>query len=195
MLVTLLIYFLILSRSDNISGVYSKYDAASVTERRKMLFESCDKMSINLQSLYCEKSCQRSFTDGSVCSGTVGVSGGRLKRSSNVDGIGGCSEEETLWSDFDTCDPDDVAIHLWTYSMAGTRQTSNTSETENSAVAKRSQEAFYRRVNMALLQDDPEKLAHMSYIICGIIRWIRRQKFTPEHDVVLYRGYFLVLLL
>ena len=172
------------------AGAYAKYDTSSMEERRKLLLQSCYKSFIDLKSLFCEKSCQRSFTDGSVCNGTIGVSGSRLRRNDNgSDSNRGNSEGRTLWPDFDTSDPDDVAIHLWTYSMAGTRREKQSDGNEETrSIPDHAQKALYKRVNVALLQDDPEALANMAYIICGIVRWIRHRKYTPDDDVILYRG-------
>jgi hypothetical protein len=83
-----------------------------------------------------------------------------------------------LWEDFFTTDPDDIAVHLWTYSMSN----------RSGRMAQPLQPAFYRRVNMACLQDDRETLVKMSFIICGLIRWINSHSPPVKQRTCLYRG-------
>ena len=99
--------------------------------------------------------------------GESGVTGARREQSSN-------GSISLLWDDWKTADPDDIAIHLWTYSMS----TGQGDELP----------AFYRRLNMAVLEDDLSILQNLRYSICGIIRWIQMHPSTSHQSVVLYRG-------
>lgn len=166
-----------------------------------LLLESCRQSHICLQRLYCEKSCMASFTAGTVCKGDVGVSGSRRTESSTATCREGHVEDQThIWTDFDTSDPDDIAIHLWTFSMGGTRRhgqrQSTATDQEGSGRDERAgrpeEPAFYKRLNMALLHDDSDELNRLAFVICGIVHWIRGKSFTPEEDIVLYRGEYVV---
>mmetsp|Transcript_8370 Transcript_8370/g.14186 ORF Transcript_8370/g.14186 Transcript_8370/m.14186 type:complete len:764 (-) Transcript_8370:110-2401(-) len=162
-------------------GSYHRYCSADVSVRRILLYESFRQSGICIDDLYCEKSCGESFTKGVVCTGFEGAAGTRNHVRSDVnegkESI--CrGKKGIVWSDFADTDPDEVAVHLWTYSMSGFRD----------ATAAVHEDSFYRRVNLALLQDSPQALQSMTYIICGIIHWIRSQSFVPKEDIVLYRG-------
>jgi hypothetical protein len=146
--------------------------------------------------------------------GDMGVSGSRHMTTTEVEGDKDKQEQKQdqeqntlkpkceddsytkLWTNFDECDPDDIAIHLWTFSMAGTRSKAEVGEAGgeqqwgaiNLNVPSHAQQALYKRLNIAILEDDPNSLNRMAFIICGILRWIRRRTFTPTSDIILYRG-------
>ena len=191
-------------------GSFAKYDKADTTTRRILLLESFRLSEINPMTLRCDLSCDLLFHKGTVCTGSVTVTGAardtedkaltstlstegqkeeEQKREGEEEGEGGeqrgrgggggGGKAESLWADFSTTDPDEIAVHLWTFSM---------SNRSGGPTSQPAQSAFYRRVNMACLQDDRETLLKMSFIICGIIRWINRHSATVKKRTCLYRG-------
>ena len=188
----LLPHKVLLFNSSFLEGAYTKYDSSSTDERRKLLHESCNLCFVTLSALYCEKGCQRSFSDGCVCDGSIMGPGIHPSKYDSVDVKEVIDENRALWSDFGTSNPDDVAVHLWTFSLAGARHStdSQTSDTSSKArsIPDHHDKPLFQRLNIAVLHDDPKLLASMAYIISGIIRWIRHNKFIPESDIVLYRG-------
>ena len=167
-------------------GCYSEYDEGDVKWRRKLLLLSFRECEIDLKAFNCDGSCNRFFSDGVVCAGDMTCTGmrrpGESNNSPHTAAVASTTESNIepahIWNDFSTADPDEIAIHLWTYSMSKRRNDSS----------QRLQEAFYKRVNMALLQDDREMLKKMSYLICGIIRWITNHSPKFEKKTCLYRG-------
>lgn len=164
-------------------GAYKAYESASTEERRHLLLDSFEKSYISVEHTYCEKSCGDLFTNGKVCVGAMGASGARRLGDGEAKSTGGSGTNDaaTLWPNFNTADPDMIAVHLWSYSMGG-RKKGATPVPNDAALA------FYKRVNVALLEDDPTMLGKMANIMCGIIHWIRKNRFVATEEIILYRG-------
>ena len=176
-------YFDVLHNAD--FGAYLAYDQANLELRRTLILESARQSHILLDLLYCEHSCRCLFRAGVTCGGSNRASDNIAV---NTRLITEDKAQQNVWTDFDTADPDEIAVHLWTYSMSGVSPDSQ----RGKGIRKGDIVPFYKRVNMALLMDDKDTLNRMSFLICGIIRWIRRNAVVNaselEEDLILFRG-------
>jgi hypothetical protein len=137
-----------------IASALPEYSAADKEGKRRLLLQSF--ANLDVCALCCE-CCGIPFKRGILC---------RRERTTIFCGPG---DAKKVWDNFDDADPDDIAIHLWTYSMGG-------------------KESFYRKVNTALLNESGELLKELCYIICSVVSWINTHAPTHTQDITLYRG-------
>jgi hypothetical protein len=142
----------------------TQYQSVGLSERRRMLHKSLATAKIKPTTLCCTRSCSRPLAEGVSCDGEHSLSGQGGVRIAN----------KVLQPSFSECDPDNIAVHLWTFSMS-------------------QNPAFYCRLNNAVLTDSMKELSALAYIICALNRWISQHPgnegdFGGRDHVMLYRG-------
>ena len=143
-----------------LASLFSDYNSeSSMKSRQSLLLESIKDSGIDADELKCRGCCRSDFRHGRRC---------------NPLQIDTQDTTNCVWKDFENADPDDVAVHLWSYSM--------------STGMGDSLPAFYKRLNMAILNDDYNKIKDFSIIICGLIRWIKNHSSMTKETITLYRG-------
>ena len=137
-----------------IESALPEYIAGDSERRRQLLLQSLS--SLPQAALQCD-CCGIPFSAGVLCNRERTAKHSRHRSSHKV------------WEQFEIGDPDDIATHLWTYSMGGI-------------------DSFYRKVNAALLNEDAETLNQLRYIICGVLCWINEHIPANTSEITLYRG-------
>jgi Ca2+-binding EF-hand superfamily protein len=157
-----------------VTACMTRYDNASTEVRHRYLQQSFVSMGIDTSTCQCARGCQRRFNKGVVCD--YKTIGDRSVSSDNPASEASTSRMPALvFPNFARADPDDLAIHLWTYSMVATP-------------------AMHTRLNEAILADDRKLLQAQGYVMCALDRWIRDNPgnklndFKGKYEVTLYRG-------
>jgi predicted nucleic acid-binding Zn-ribbon protein len=153
------------------SDLLNCFEKKGVDFTRTMLLQSLEHLGLYLDKICCLGSCEERYAKGVRCRGLVSLTGARtapiMPKKPHDDDF-------AFWKNIESAHPDDLAVHLWTFSM--TRGPADPSV------------PVYCRLNKALLEEDDTALRHFAPMIVCMLRWLRMHSLTRDSDVTLYRG-------
>jgi peptidoglycan hydrolase CwlO-like protein len=153
------------------SDLLNCFEKKGIDFTRTMLLQSLEHLGLYLGKICCLGSCKERYAMGVRCRGLVSLTGARTATITNKKPH---DDDFAFWENIESAHPDDLAIHLWTFSM--TRGPADPSI------------PVYGRLNKALLEEDDVALKHFAPMIVCMLRWLRTHSHTRNRDVTLYRG-------